>query len=79
MSPIWRKEHELARTITHWIGMGIFAIGLTAFLGHLSGQASWYSWGRIGAMAMPSSFTAMLSGIGFFLVSRGEAPHGDGN
>jgi polyferredoxin len=75
--PVWRKEHEFARVVVHFIGMIIFAIGLTAFSGHLSNNAPMISWGYVGAMAMPSAVVAMLSGVAFFLVSRGEASHGE--
>lgn len=54
-----------------------FAVGLAAFCGQLAGQPILYTWHHIGAMALPTAFTTMFYGIGFFLVSRGEAPHGE--
>jgi len=75
--PIWRKEHELARLIVHFIGMIVFGVGLTAICGQLSGQAGLYQWGHVGSMAVPTGICAILSGIGFFLISRGEDSNGE--
>lgn len=76
--PIWRKEHELARVVVHFIGMIIFAIGTTALSGWITGHPALYQWGLTGQMSLPTAFCLCLAGIGFFLVSRGEARHGGG-
>lgn len=73
--PIWRREHELARVFVHFIGMIITAIAITAILGRMSHHAVLTGWGDPVPMSVPTAFCLMLSGVGFFLVSRGEATH----
>lgn len=76
--PIWRKEHELARVIVHYIGLVLVAIAVTAMAGWFADKPVMYQWGRPVGMALPTSFAFILAGIGFFLVSRGEATHDKG-
>jgi len=78
MSPVWRKEHEVARVVVHFIGMIVFSIGMSAVCGQLAGRPALYEWGFAGQMSLPTAVCLCLSGIGFFLVSRGEAGHADG-
>lgn len=73
--PIWRKEHELARVIVHYIGIVGVVISGTALCGQLSHNIALYQWGHTGAMSLPTATICCLFGIGFFLVSRGEAPN----
>ena len=76
--PIWRKEHELARVVVHYIGMIICAIAVTALLGRLANHPYVSGWGDPVPMSFPTAVCLTLAGCGFFLVSRGEAAHGDG-
>jgi len=77
--PIWRKEHETSRVMVHLFGIVIFAIAATALCGQISGRPVLYSWGFTGTMSLPTAFCLCLAGIGFFLVSRGEALHAGGS
>lgn len=72
--PVWRKEHELARVVVHFIGIILTSVSGSALCGHLSRQAYLYQWGYTGAMALPTATCMLLAGVGFFLVSRGEEP-----
>lgn len=63
----------------HFIGMIGFAVGLAAFAGQMSGQPILYGWRHVGSMALPTALVTMIYGFGFFLVSRGEANHGEGS
>lgn len=73
--PVWRKEHELARVIVHYIGIIITSVSGSALCGQLGRRAYLYQWGYTGTMALPTALCLLLTGIGFFLVSRGEEPH----
>lgn len=75
--PIWRKEHELARVVVHYIGISVTAVAVTSLCGIMSGHPVLYNWGSVGSMSLPTSFCFFLAGIGFYLVSRGEALHGN--
>lgn len=77
--PIWRREHELARVVVHYIGIIITAISTCALCGQLSHQQWLYQWGYTGTMALPTAFCLCLTGIALFLLSRGEDHAGRGN
>lgn len=70
--PIWRKEHELARVSVHWLGIIMCAISVALLCSTIGGERQflerWFAVGILGT----------LSGVAFFLVSRGEAHHDDG-
>lgn len=76
--PIWRREHELARVVVHYIGIIICAVAITVITGRLSHVSALSGWGDPVPMSFPTAGCLVLAGIGFFLVSRGEAAHGDG-
>lgn len=71
--PIWRREHELARVTVHYIGMLGTVISVLAVLGQFTNRPTLYSWGRFGAMSLPTAAVLTAFGIAFYLVSRGEA------
>jgi hypothetical protein len=70
--PVWRKEHEAARTVVHYIGIVSTVICLLALIGQIFHQPTLYTWGHYGAMSFPTACVCVAFGIGFFLVSRGE-------
>jgi len=70
--PVWRKEHELSRTVVHYIGIISTVTCSVSLLGQIFNRPMLYSWGRYGAMSLPTACVCMAFGIGFFLVSRGE-------
>lgn len=76
--PVWRREHELSRVMIHYMGIVTTAICVSAILGQVTNQPYLYAWGHYGAMSLPTATVCTSFGIGFFMVSRGEAPHDNG-
>lgn len=73
--PIWRKEHELARVIVHYVGVLGTVACIMALIGQLTSRPALYSWGHFGAMSLPTAVVCTAYGIAVYLVSRGEATH----
>jgi hypothetical protein len=71
--PIWRKEHEKSRVFVHYIGLVVAAVAVTALCGQLARIPLLFEWGHTGSMSLPTAICLLLCGIGFFIVSRGEA------
>lgn len=76
--PIWRREHELARVVIHYMGIVTTAISASTILGQVTNQPYLYAWGHYGAMSLPTGVVCTAFGVGFFMVSRGEAPNDAG-